>query len=83
MRVYLLAKCRLCAREPEPSVIDPLKRFRYEVGGAGLAGGLPGLGSGMIRGPYAGWQLGQALGLTAMCTSGPLVLLDAGPGPGR
>lgn len=54
-----------------------------EVGGTGLAGGLPGLGSSMIRGPYAGWQLGQALGLTAMCTSGPLVLLDAGPGPGR
>jgi hypothetical protein len=49
----------------------------------GLAGGLPGLGSSMIRGPYARWQLGQALGLTAMCTSGPLVLLDAGPRPGR
>lgn len=27
-----------------------------------MAGGLPGLGSSMIRGPYAGWQLGQALG---------------------
>jgi hypothetical protein len=53
------------------------------VGGAGLAGGLPGLGSSMTRGPYAGWQLGQALDLPAMCTSGPLVLLDAGPGPGR
>jgi hypothetical protein len=48
-----------------------------------LAGGLPCLGSSMIRGPYAGWQLGQALDLPAMCTSGPLVLLDAGPGPGR
>jgi hypothetical protein len=24
-----------------------------------LAGGLPGLGSSMMRGPYAGWQLGQ------------------------
>lgn len=56
---------------------------RPEVGGAGLAGGLPGLGSSMTRGPYAGWQLGQALDLTAMCTSGPLVMLDAGPGPGR
>ncbi|GAA4138043.1 hypothetical protein GCM10022285_34640 [Streptomyces tunisiensis] len=54
-----------------------------EVGGEGLAGGLPGLGSSMIRGPYAGWQLGQALKLPAMCSSGPLVLLDAGPGPGR
>lgn len=52
---------------------------RSEVGGAGLVGGLPGLGSSMIRGPYAGWQLGQALGLTAISTSGPLVLLDAGP----
>lgn len=31
-----------------------------------LAGVLFGLGSGMVRGPYAGWQLGQALGLTAM-----------------
>jgi hypothetical protein len=48
-----------------------------------LAGGLPDLGSSMIRGPYAGWQLGQALGLTAISTSGPLVLLDAGPGSGR
>jgi hypothetical protein len=47
-----------------------------EVGEAGLAGGLPGLGSSMIRGPYAGRQLGQALDLPAMCTSGPLVLLD-------
>lgn len=36
-----------------------------------MAGGLPGLGSGMIRGPYAGWQLGQALGLTAMCRVAP------------
>jgi hypothetical protein len=54
-----------------------------QVGGAGLAGVLPGLGSSMTRGPYAGWQLGQALDLPAMCTSGPLVLLDAGPGPGR
>jgi hypothetical protein len=44
-----------------------------------MAGGLPGLGSSTIRGPYAGWQLGQALSLTAMCTSGPLVLLNAGP----
>jgi hypothetical protein len=50
-----------------------------EVGGAGLVGGLPGLGSSMIRGPYAGWQLGQALDLTAISASGPLVLLDAGP----
>jgi hypothetical protein len=56
---------------------------RQQVGGAGLAGGLPGLGSSMARGPYAGWQLGQALDLPAMCTSGPLVLLDAGPGLGR
>ncbi len=32
-----------------------------EVGGAGLVGVLPGLGSSMIRGPYAGWQLGQAV----------------------
>lgn len=32
-----------------------------EVGGAGLAGVLPGLGSSMIRGPYAGRQLGQAV----------------------
>lgn len=39
---------------------------RAEVGGAALAGVLPGLGSSMIRGPYAGWQLGQPLGLTAM-----------------
>ncbi|WP_445280995.1 DUF6083 domain-containing protein [Streptomyces sp. DSM 118148] len=37
----------------------------------------------MIRVPYAGWQLGLALCLTAICASGPLVLLDAGPGPGR
>lgn len=47
------------------------------------AGGLPGLGSSMIRGPYAGWQLGQTLDLPAISTSGPLVLLDAGPEPGR
>jgi hypothetical protein len=33
-----------------------------QVGGAALAGGLPGLGSSMIRVPYAGWQLGQAFG---------------------
>lgn len=48
-----------------------------------MAGGLPGLGSSMARGPYAGRQLGQALDLPAISTSGPLVLLDAGPGPGR
>lgn len=48
-----------------------------------MAGGLPGSGSSMGRGPYAGWQLGLALSLPAMGTSGPLVLLDAGPGPGR
>lgn len=34
---------------------------RVEVGGAALAGVLPGLGSSMIRGPYAGRQLGQAV----------------------
>jgi hypothetical protein len=52
------------------------------VGGAGLAGGLPGLGSGMGRGPYARWKLGQVLDLTAMCPSALLTLLDAGPRPG-
>lgn len=46
-------------------------------------GGLPGLGSGMVRGPYARWQPGQALDLPAISTSGPLALPDAGPGPGR
>ncbi|GAA2427062.1 hypothetical protein GCM10010405_07050 [Streptomyces macrosporus] len=48
-----------------------------------MGGVLPGLGSGMARGPYAGRQLGQAVDLPAMCPSGPLGLLDAGPGPGR
>lgn len=46
-------------------------------------GVLPGLGSGMVRGPYARWQLGQALDLPAISTSGPLALPDAGPEPGR
>ncbi len=54
-----------------------------QVGCSGLAGVLPGLGSSMIRGPYACRLLGQASPLPAMCPSGPLVLLDAGPEPGR
>lgn len=58
-------------------------RRSEHVGGAGLAGVLPGLGSSMIRGPYAGRQLGQAVILPGIRTSGPLVLLDAGPEPGR
>lgn len=41
-----------------------------------FVGGLPGLGSSMNRGSYAGWRFGQALDLPAKCTSGPLVLLD-------
>lgn len=56
---------------------------RREGGSGALAGVLPGLGSGMARGPYAGQRLGQARRLPAMCPSGPLVLPDAGPGPGR
>ena len=52
------------------------------VGGGALAGVLPGLGSCMIRGPYAFRLLGQVCPLPAMCPSGPLVLLDAGPGSG-
>lgn len=56
---------------------------RREGGSGALVGVLTGLGSGMVRGPYAGWQLGQASPLPAMCTSGPLALLDAGPEPGR
>ena len=36
------------------------------AGGAGLAGVLSGLGSGMIRGPYACWQLGQVLHLARL-----------------
>lgn len=56
---------------------------KREGGSAALAGVLPGLGSSMARGPYACQQLGQASPLPAMCPSGPLVLLDAGPDPGR
>lgn len=47
----------------ESSVVYQIQEVSCrEVGGAGLAGGLPGLGSSMIRGPYAGWQLGQGFG---------------------
>lgn len=58
-------------------------RLLREGGGSALAGVLPGLGSCMIRGPYACRLLGQVCPLPAMCPSGPLVLLDAGPGSGR
>lgn len=43
-----------------PPTSDSVSSYAPKVGGAGLAGVLPGLGSSMIRGPYACWQLGQA-----------------------
>lgn len=48
-----------------------------------MAGVLPGLGAGMVRGPPAGPALGQVVVLPGICTSGPLALPDVGPGPGR
>lgn len=44
-----------------------------------MAGVLPGLGSSVIRGPYAGWQLGQVFGSDRNVIEWPPGLVRRGP----
>lgn len=72
----------LCCAPVLPSAL-PSDCYVREGGEWALAATLPGLGSGMVRGPYPGPATWAGFAPARNLNEWPLALPAAGPGPGR